>query len=198
MTIEKGQPWGSAVERPDDLLVVDSDAALAAALAERPDRPVTVSAGDVHRSLGSPAPRRAMQRLPIDLITCRIGDRTVTTVTAVAHVVMRSGWWRGPIVAAVNVDHVGVWNVAPRAHPNDGRADVLEVSAAMTLRERWQARSRLPGGTHLPHPAIATSTVRERTWHFDRPLTVWVDGVRVGASDTVSIEVVPDAGAVYI
>lgn len=195
MTIEKGQPWGSAVDRPDDLLVVDSDAALAAALVEQPGRPVTVAAGDVHRSLGSPPPRRAMQRLPIDLITCRVGARAVT---GVAHVVIRSGWWRGPIVAAVNVDHVGDWNVAPRAHPNDGRADVVEVSPAMTLRQRWQARNRLPGGTHLPHPAITTSAVRQRSWHFDRPLTVWVDGVRVGASDTVSIEVVPDAGTVYI
>jgi YegS C-terminal NAD kinase beta sandwich-like domain len=195
MTIEKGQPWGSAVDRPDDLLVVPSDAALAEALVADPGRPVGLSGGDLHRSLGSPPPRNDMQRLPIDLIRCRVGERTVV---AAAHVVMRSGWWRGPIVAVMNVDHLGDWNVAPRAHPNDGRVDVVEVAPSMTMRERWQARSRLPGGTHVPHPAITTGSVRERSWEFERSLTVWADGLRVGTASTVSIEVVPDAGAVYI
>lgn len=195
MTIEKGRPWGSAVERPDDLVVLDSDAGLARALVDDPDRPAGVSGGDVHRSLGSPPPRREMQRLPIDLVTCRFDDRTAI---AVAHVVIRTGWWQGPIVAAMNVDHLGDWNVAPRAHPNDGRVDVLEVAPSMTLRERWQARGRLPGGTHLPHPAISTSAVRERSWTFDRRLDVWIDGVRAGTARTVSIEVLPDASAVYI
>ena len=195
MTIEKGRPWGSAVERPDDLLVLDSDAALARALVDDPDRPAGVSAGDVHRSLGSPSTRREMQRLPIDLITCRFDDRTAV---AVAHVIMRGSWWRGPIVAAMNVDHLGDWNVAPRAHPNDGRVDVLEVAPSMTVRERWQARGRLSGGTHLPHPAISTSSVRERTWTFDRELGVWIDGVRAGTARTVSIEVQPDAAAIHI
>lgn len=195
MTIAKGQPWGVAVDRPDDLLVVDSDAALALALVDGGGRPVGPSAGDLHRSLGSPPPRREMQRLPIDLLTCRFGERTAV---AVAHVVMRSSWWRGPIVAAMNVDHVGRWNVAPRAHPNDGRVDVVEVTSSMTARERWQARSRLPDGTHVPHPAITTSAVRERSWQFDRAMTIWVDGVRSGSARTVTIEVVPDAGEVFV
>jgi hypothetical protein len=195
MTIEKGQPWGVPIARPEDLLVVDSDAALALALVADPGRPVGPSAGDLHRSLGSPPRRDEMQRLPVDMITCRFGDETAV---AVAHVVMRSRWWHGPIVAVMNVDHVGNWNVAPRAHPNDGRVDVVEVAASMTLRERWQARSRLAGGTHVPHPAITTTTVRTRSWQFDRPMTVWVDGARAGTAISVSIEVVPDAGEVFV
>jgi hypothetical protein len=195
VTIEKGQPWGDAVTRPDDLLVVDSDAALARALVERSGRPVGPCAGDLHRSLGSPPSRREMQRLPVDLLTCRIGERSAV---AVAHVVMRSSWWRGPIIAAMNVDHLGSWNVAPRAHPNDGRVDVVEVASSMRLRERWQARRRLPAGTHVPHPAITMSAVRQRSWQFDRDMTVWVDGVRAGTTRTVSIEVVPDAGEVFV
>ena len=52
-------------------------------------------------------------------------------LTAVAHVVARGGgpWWRGPIVAVMNADRLGRWDVAPRAHPNDGRLDVVEVDA---------------------------------------------------------------------
>ena len=195
MTIEKGQPWGTAARRPDDLLVVDSDAAVARSLIDAPHRPVGVSAGDLHRSLGSPAPRTEMQRLPVDLLTCRFDGHTEV---ALAHVVMRSSWWRGALVAAMNVDHLGDWNVAPRAHPNDGRVDVVEVAPTMTVRERWQARGRLPSGTHLPHPAITTASVRERSWEFDQAVTVWVDGVRAGRARSVSVEVVPDAGTVYI
>ncbi len=195
MTIEKGRPWGVAVDRPDDLLVVDSDAALARVLVEGAGRPVGPSAGDLHRSLGSPPPRRDMQRLPIDLLRCRIDERTAV---AVAHVVMRSSWWRGPIVAAMNVDHVGGWNVAPRAHPNDGRFDVIEVASSMTVRQRWQARSRLPGGTHVPHQAITTTAVRDHSWQFERAISVWVDGVRAGSARAVAIEVVPDAAEVFV
>lgn len=195
MTIEKGQPWGEPVDRPDDLLVVDSDAAVASAIIDDPAHPIGVSGGDLHRSLGSPAPRREMQRLPIDLLSCRFDGRSTV---AVAHVVIRGSWWRGPIVAVMNVDHVGDWNVAPRAHPNDGRCDVVEVAATMTVRERWQAARRLAGGTHVPHPAITTAAVRERSWEFERPMTVWVDGVRAGTARTASIAVVSDAGAVYV
>ena len=32
----------------------------------------------------------------------------------------------------MNVDRLGHWDVAPRAHPNDGRVDVVEVDAAMS------------------------------------------------------------------
>ena len=195
MTIRKGEPWGVAVDRPADLIVVDSDAALARALVAGDDRPVGPSGGDLHRSLGSPRPRRRMQRLPVDLLRCRIDEREAV---AVAHVVIRSGWWRGPIIAAMNVDHVGRWNVAPRAHPNDGRVDVIEVASTMTVRQRWQARGRLPAGTHVPHPAIATSAVRLRTWQFDREMTVWVDGVHSGSARTLTVEVVPDAGEVFV
>ena len=51
----------------------------------------------------------------------------------------------------------------------------------MTLRARWQARRRLPTGTHVPHPAIRTRRLREASWPFDPPLRLWVDGVAHGS-----------------
>jgi hypothetical protein len=195
MTIRKGQPWGDPVERPADLLVTASDAELSAALDGGPDRPIGVSAGDLHRSLGSPPDRREMQRLPIDAIVVTVDGHRYT---AVAHMVVRRSWWRGRVVAAMNVDHLGSWNVAPRAHPNDGRLDLIEVDAAMGPRERWQARARLPSGTHVPHPRIRTWTATEAAWEFDRPQAVWVDGVRVAAARSVTVAVAPDAFVVVV
>ena len=45
-------------------------------------------------------------------------------------------WWRGRVVAAMNAEFLGPWDVAPRAHPGDGLLDVLDVSPAMSLADR--------------------------------------------------------------
>lgn len=194
MTIRPGEEWGAAVDRPDDLVVLADDASLAAAvLAGR--GPLSVSGGDLHRAVGSPQPRPQMQRVDVDLIRATADGEEVV---AVAHVVARRSWWRGPLVAVMNVDHVGDWNVAPRAHPNDGRLDVVEVDASMGVRQRWQARRRLPQGTHVPHPAISTRRATEAAWTFDPPLRLWVDGVDRGPVAELSVTVEPDAFTLHV
>lgn len=195
MTIRKGEPWGEPVERPADLRVLGSDAEVAAAVSADPTASIGLSGGDLHRSVGSPPARTTMQRLPIDALAVSADGEEFL---AVAHVVVRRGWWRGPIVVAMNVDHLGDWNVAPRAHPNDGRVDLVEVEPSMTLRERWQARGRLAAGTHVPHPKISVRTGVEATWKFSEPQGVWVDGVRAIEARAVSIAVRPDAFTVVV
>jgi len=190
VTIRKGEPWGSEVERPKGLRIAESDAELAAVVSSGVTDPVGLSGGDLHRAVGSPPPRNEMQQLPIDLLEVTADARAFV---AVAHVVARRSWWRGRVLAAMNVDHIGDWNVAPRAHPNDGRLDVIDVDGQMTLRDRWQARARLGSGTHLPHPMISTRTASEMAWTFPRPFGIWVDGVRVTEARSLSIRVRPDA-----
>ncbi|MGB1824394.1 MAG: hypothetical protein ACPHO9_07420, partial [Ilumatobacteraceae bacterium] len=57
--------------------------------------------------------------------------------------------------------HIGRYEAAPRAHPGDGLLDVVEVSDAMPLRQRWMALRRSRTGTHLPHPHISMTRVRD-------------------------------------
>jgi diacylglycerol kinase family enzyme len=97
----------------------------------------------------------------------------------------------------MNVDHLGRWDVAPRAHPNDGWLDVLEVDPDMPARARWQASRRLASGTHVPHPDIAVRRVRGTTFTFGRPLGLWVDGVEQGSVSVLGVRVVADGGEVY-
>jgi hypothetical protein len=196
MTIRRGEEWGTTVARPVDLVLAGSDAELAALVAADPAGSYGVSGGDIFRSLGSPAPRDPLQRLPMDALEVRLDDREA--VLAVAHVVARRGWWRGPLLAVMNADHVGTWNVAPRAHPNDGRADAVEVDAAMSLRHRWQARGRLPQGTHVPHPSIVVRTLTESAWTFLRPAGVQIDGVAHGRAVRVAVRVLPDHFAIHV
>ncbi len=190
MTIRPGHEWGTTVARPDGLVVAADDAELARRVGAGPHLPLAVAAGDLHRSLGAPGMRSTMQRVSIDLLHVEVDG---IERAAVAHVIARRSWWFGPIVAVMNVDHIGDWNVAPRAHPNDGRFDVIEVASSMGRRERWMARSRLPQGTHVPHPAIATRTATSGDWRFDRPCSLWLDGVPIGSGRELRVTLEPDA-----
>ena len=195
MTIRKGEEWGSSVERPKHLAVARSDRELAALVADNPNQAVGVSGGDLFLSVGAPRERDPLFRLAMDLLQIEADG---VQHFAVAHVVARRSWWRGRIVEAMNVDHLGEWKAAPRAHPNDGRFDIVEVDPAMTMRQRLQAHGRLVQGTHVPHPRINTSTSTRATWHFDRPHRLWIDGEPVGSVHEMTVSILPDAFAVHV
>ncbi len=185
---------GEATTAPIDAVEVHSDAELAAVVTGRSRTPSwSVVATSIARS-GHRRATRATMRVPIDLITVTADGRRLT---AVAHVVARRrgrfGWWRGRIVAVMNVDHLGDWDAAPRAHPNDGWLDVIEVDQSMSLRARWQAWRRLRTGSHVPHPDITVRRVRAETFTFGRALGLWVDGVERGTVRSLRVEVEPDA-----
>jgi hypothetical protein len=202
VTIEKGMSWGTAVARPAGLRSAHGDHELALMLTDGVDRPVAVAAGDVHTTLGAPriAGREELTAFPIDLVHVSLDG--ATEIVAVAHVLACSprsqgGWWRGDGLAVLNSEHVGRYDVAPRGHPNDGRVETLRVEPTLGVRQRLAIRSRMFSGTHLPHPAIETGSVRSASWSFDRSLRVRVDGVDVGTARTIAIRVEPDAGIVH-
>lgn len=215
MVIERGQPWGSTAICPTDLQVADDDTELARLL-EGTSSPSTsawptgttsagalaVSGGDLHRTLGAPVVPTVgarCRRLPVDLLRCEL-DGVVRL--AVAHVVVRRGgplgWWRGPIIAVCNAQFHGRWDVAPRGHPNDGRADLVEVASGMPVRQRRLARRRLPSGTHVPHPDIVTRRVTDFDREIAPDLVVYLDRRPVRGVRRLQIEVVPDAFAVLV
>ena len=199
MTIRRGEQWGEVVERPTGLVEARDDAAVAARLAVRDGRPVLVTGGDLLRTLGGRSSDGRVRRYPVDLL--RVVLDGTTDVPAVAHVVVRRpgpwGWWRGPLWAACNVGAIGPWDVAPRAHPNDGRLDVVAVAASMSVRERVQARRRLPTGSHLPHPRIAVARGTTVVWRPEPAAVVIVDGAPPRRAAEVAVTVEPDAGVVH-
>lgn len=203
MGIAKGQTWGERGPLPDDAVVVDDDATLRA-LVERARRageqppPIGLLGGDLCRSLGGRGDENRLRspdatRVVVDVVRADLdGDAH----WFVAHLVARRSWWQGRIVAAMNADWLGGWNVAPRAHPGDGLVDV--VDADPPLGDRWKARARLPSGSHVPHPAIGERRVRSLELAFDRPLRLWLDGERAGRARSVRLTVEPDALRVVV
>lgn len=208
MTIRPDEAWGRSVPRPVHLAMVDDDAALATMLAGAraggDGPPVGVRRGDMARTLGidpSAPSRDQVNELPIDLVEVRLDDGAEVMI-ACAHVIARSparrgSWWRGPVVMVMNAEFLGDWDVAPRGHPNDGRVEVFEADATMSIRQRVAARRRVRTASHVPHPKITKRSVRSATWTFPRVMTILVDGRRVGTATSVGITVLPDAAVVY-
>ncbi|HEX5367231.1 MAG TPA: hypothetical protein VFW63_11300 [Acidimicrobiales bacterium] len=200
MTIRRGQAWGAPGGLPPGGVVVRSDAegravATAARRAGEPVPPLGLAGGDLARTLGGRGDEARLRsadavQVPVDLGSVLVDGRQHWFV---AHLVARRGWWRGRIVAAMNAEFLGPWDVAPRAHPGDGLLDVLDVAAAMGIRDRWQARGRLVAGTHLPHPAVTVTRRRAVQIDLGRPTPVWLDGEPIGEARRLVVRVEPDA-----
>ncbi len=194
MTIERGQRWGSAAPLPADGVVVRSDAEVSAVVARAlesaaPLPTIGLLGGDLCRTVGGSGDEPRLRSadavtLPIDVAEVELdGQRKMF----VAHVVARRSWWHGEVWAAMNAEWIGDWDVAPRSHPGDGLLDVFDVT--MSIRDRMKARGRLPTGTHLPHPAIDQRRAAAARVEFARPTGVWIDGVKVGDAQSISVRV---------
>ena len=203
MTVRKGKPWGAPGPLPEGGVVVHSDAearhAVTAARRAGAELPVLgLVGGDLARTCGAAGSETRLrtpdaQQLPVDLGEVLVDG---SLHFFVAHLVARRSWLRGRVVAAMNAQYLGSWDVAPRGHPNDGRLDLIDADPS--LGDRLKARSRLPSGTHVPHPAIAESRVKAVQLDLERGTRVWLDGECIGPARTLSIRTVPDALTVVV
>lgn len=202
MPIEKGEEWGRHARLPADGVVVSSDAE-ARAVVERARRagaappPLGLTGGDLCRTLGGTGDENrlwsdAAMAFDVDLGAALVDGRLFFFV---AHLVARTRMWTRT-VAAMNAEFVGRWDLAPRAHPGDGRLDV--VDAALLFGDLLAVRSRLATGSHLPHPRIGVRRVPAAQFSFERPRPVRLDGVTVGPARTLSIRVEAAALTVHV
>ena len=198
MTIEKGKLWGEPGALADDGILARSDQEVRAAVerAHRSGTPlpeIGLMGGDLCRTMGGQGNEGRLRspegmRLPIDLGSVLI-DGAQHWFTA--HLVARRSWWRGRVVAVMNAQWIGAWDVAPKSHPNDGLLDVFDGD--ISLDDRLKAKRRLLTGTHVPHPGIAQRRVAALQVDLARPTPIWLDGERVATARELTIRVEPDA-----
>lgn len=202
MTVEKGRDWGEAGAAPADTVLVRSDAEARHALeaARRAGEPLPtlgLLGGDLCRTLGGRGDAERLRaggvRVAVDLGVALLDGRRHLFL---AHLLARRSWWHGPVLAVMNAQFVGPWNVAPRAHPGDGRLDILQSD--LPLGDRWKARRRLASGTHVPHPGIAQTRPSAWTTELARPTPIWLDGERVTDARTLAVRLEPDAVQVLV
>jgi hypothetical protein len=199
--IEKGIEWGEQRSVPEGTHLAATDGGLRqwiVAHRQRAERvpDVAISGGDLGRTVSAGAlVGRPATYAAFDLVRVTADGEHVTW--AAAHVVARRSWWWGEVLLAMNAEHLGRFDVAPRAHPNDGLVDVVRVDPAMRPRARRQARRRACTGTHLPHPLLTVARGAHHTVGFARPLWVWVDGGRWHRATSLQLDVEIDAYRAY-
>ena len=201
MPIQKGEDWGERQPVPDNAVVVHSDAEAAAVIsdarrASSPPPPLLLTGGDIARTLGGG--RGGVEPVERTHVKLDIGAVLLDGKIHwfIAHLVAKRSWWRGRVVVAANAAFLGAWNIAPRAHPGDGKLDVLDGDPP--LGDRWKARRRLPSGTHVPHPDISVRRVEAVQLDLDRPTPIVLDGRPCGKARSLSLRVEPAAVDVWI
>ncbi|MBK9178218.1 MAG: hypothetical protein IPM45_01360 [Acidimicrobiales bacterium] len=203
MTIQRGRDWGEHGPLPPGGVVVasDADARLVVERARREGRPLPplgLVGGDLCRTLGGRGDEQRLfspegTRLTVDVGAVLVDERPHWFV---AHLVARRSWLRGRIVAVMNAEWLGRWDVAPRAHPADGLLDLLDGSPP--LRDRLRARRRLRSATHVPHPEIREQRAARFEIALDPPLGVALDGLEIGPASRLTVWVEPDALTVVV
>lgn len=203
MSVGRGRGWGVSGALPPDGVVVGTDAEARAVVegARRAGAPLPtlgLLGGDLCRTLGGPGDERRLRS--DEAVTVRVDVGAVlldgTLHWFVAHLIARRSWWRGRVIAVMNAEFLGTWDLGPRAHPGDGLLDITD--GTLPFGDRLAARRRVRTGTHVPHPALATRRVAAWQTELDPPLDVWLDGDRVGRSAGLSVWVEPEALTVVV
>jgi hypothetical protein len=171
------------------------------------DEFVSLTNGDIHQALGSPRPVQNQSDctlLPIDALQVHVVSLDGSAKHMVASSRVEIGSFLSPIgrerfVCVTNGGIVNGRNLAPRAHPNDGRLDVLTIDSSMTYRHRLIARKKAVTGTHLPHPKIS---IRQddafSAQKLRRGERLTVDGVAIKDWSEVLVTVTPDYWQVVV
>ena len=198
MTIEKGRDWGVPGVVGADVRAVDDDRELAGS-----DGTVVLRGGNLHAALGRPEPKTAGRDctlLPVDALRVEVRrtDGSAMVLTAAGEVVVGSWWDRSGLVIVTNTGQLGAMNITPRAHPNDGRLDILRMDGSMSLRDRLTARRRARTGTHLPHPSLRAESAAAAEVPRSGRQALRVDGARIGDWVSVEVTVVPDRFTVAV
>ncbi|HMG27602.1 MAG TPA: hypothetical protein VKH36_12395 [Acidimicrobiia bacterium] len=215
--LRHGEPWGHAATGPPDVEVTGDDADLAARTTHHPGELLRFHPSprsDLGRALGLGPEGSGATEVAMDALAVAGGargdDDEVTAVNAVvlgpapdrlrwsarsSHVSVRLDgrpWFAGraTTVVVANGQYLRGVDLVPRGHPGDGWVEVQVY--ALGRRERVEMRRRLPSGTHVPHPRIASGRARRIEVEVTaRRLPVEIDGRRQGRSNRLEVAVVP-------
>jgi len=191
MTVEKGAAWGTRVVAPNIIETSTSDQAVALVSGSSPQ---CILGGELWKCLGEPelvTPGQWCHRVEIDALVCVVTTpKGVMEWRAASHIQIGTWLGVGRFIVLSNTGFIGSRRIAPRAHPNDGVVDVIELSADMSWRQRLLARKKSLQGIHIPHPAIQTSQVASvRFGRLRRRERLIIDGRRIKQWDSIVLTV---------
>ena len=213
MTISKHGSYGTPVSRPPMLNVLQSDLEIAQHyVSGHTATPCTVTNGSIALSLGissemnfrDSVSNQQMTLVDIDLLQIDFRTRPPSTAnSSTSSRIVVAGTiaiqHRTPLSTCLILSNSGILrsrDVLPRAHPNDGFVDVLEVDPKISIRQRAIAWSRSATGSHLPHPNFRVSRSIDFQWSGS-PARMIADGVTYKGVVWLRCTVLADAMKMY-
>ena len=213
MTISKHGSYGTPVSRPPTLNVLQSDLEIAQHyVSGHTATPCTVTNGSIALSLGissemnfrDSVSNQQMTLVNIDLLQIDFRTRPPSTAnSSTSSRIVVAGTiaiqHRTPLSTCLILSNSGILrsrDVLPRAHPNDGFVDVLEVDPKISIRQRAIAWSRSATGSHLPHPNFRVSRSIDFQWSGS-PARMIADGVTYKGVVWLRCTVLADAMKMY-
>jgi len=213
MTISKHGSYGTPVSRPPTLNVLQSDLEIAQHyVSGHTATPCTVTNGSIALSLGissemnfrDSVSNQQMTLVDIDLLQIDFRTRPPSTAnSSTSSRIVVAGTiaiqHRTPLSTCLILSNSGILrsrDVLPRAHPNDGFVDVLEVDPKISIRQRAIAWSRSATGSHLPHPNFRVSRSIDFQWSGS-PARMIADGVTYKGVVWLRCTVLADAMKMY-
>ena len=207
MTIGRLSPYGTSVVRPQHLGVLRSDREIANDFLKGDQRAFnTVIQGSIAQALGITSnvsesnDHALVTHVLIDLLQVEFGttdthDKPTSIVVAGSIVLQHRTLLKTHLIIS-NSGIVRGRDVLPRAHPNDGYVDVLEIDEAITTRQRLSAWNRAKTGSHLPHPQLRASRSTEFEWS-GRASRMVADDVTFAGVVWLRCKVLTDATSLY-
>ena len=213
MTISKHGSYGTPVSRPPTLNVLQSDLEIAQHyVSGHTATPCTVTNGSIALSLGISSEmnlrdsesNQQMTLVDIDLLQIDFRTRppSIANSSTSSRIVVAGTiaiQHRTPLSTCLILSNSGILrsrDVLPRAHPNDGFVDVLEVDPKISIRQRAIAWSRSATGSHLPHPNFRVSRSIDFQWSGS-PARMIADGVTYKGVVWLRCTVLADAMKMY-
>lgn len=205
MPISPGSPWGSISRIPERSLVLSSDRELGVFLRDHSakqihEQALFVKSGDIPRVLGvDDRPRNhECLRVVIDALVVTYTDTAGVdhNDVCIGSMSIARRYFRGAISIITNSGYWRKHEVAPRAHLNDGKLDIFEVSGAMRWSQRRLMWKKALVGSHLPHPLLSYSQGDFFRWKGNAQRLI-IDGQYVGKVTAVSCRVQSDCAQVY-
>ena len=205
MPISPGSPWGSTSPMPERTVNMSSDRELGVFLRDHSakqihEQSIFMKSGDIPRVLGVADRARDAEciRIVIDAIVVSYTDSVGVdhTDVCIASMSIARRFFRGAISVVTNSGYWRNHEVAPRAHLNDGKLDIFEVSGAMRWSQRRMMWKKAQVGSHLPHPLLSYSQGDFFHWKGS-PQRLVIDGQFVGMVTNVSCRVQSDCAQVY-
>jgi hypothetical protein len=203
--IKPGEEWGEPAPSDVPTAVDGDDAALADAVAAQPGGLFVLRSGaaEIGRAVGAGAGASTMLTLDaldvegtvaVNMVVLgALPPRRWTRTVVIDVRIDDHDWFSGPattVVVATGEFRNG-FDVVPRGHPGDGRAEVQVY--ALRPAERGQLAPRMQSGAHVPHPRITQRSGRRIEIFSDRPLPLEIDGIRLDRVTQATVEVRPGA-----